>query len=111
MYGVAFTMCSIGLNLSLSNKNDAFIFFSSDEVDVIPCIQCQEGQNNEREDPFVIVNHKLGIRAWCIKPLFLFAYKKLVRSHREGKKDYNVSGIVIVLFCLGLIISDNFCNL
>lgn len=72
-----------------------FLSFSgSDEVDIIPCLHCQEGQNNEREDPIIVVNHKLGIKSWCIKPLFLFAYKKLMRSHKCGKKNCNLSGAV-----------------
>lgn len=69
--------------------------FSSDEVDIIPCLHCQEEQNNERDDPVIVVNHKLGIKSWCIKPLFLFAYKKLVRSHKCGEKNCNLSGTVL----------------
>ena len=69
-------------------------FFGSDEVDIIPCLHCQEGQNNEREDPIIVVNHKLGIKSWCVKPLFLFAYKKLMRSHKCGEKNCNLSGTV-----------------
>ena len=68
--------------------------FSSDEVDIIPCIHCHEEQNKEREDPFIIVNHKLGVKSWCIKPLFLFAYKKLMSSRKKGEKDCNVSGTI-----------------
>lgn len=67
-------------------------FFFSDEIDIIPCMHCQEEHNNEKEDPFIIVSHKLGIKSWCIKPLFLFAYNKLIRSRIKGKKDYNLSG-------------------
>lgn len=80
------------------------VFFSgSDEVDIIPCLHCQEKQNNEREDPIIVVNHKLGIKSWCIKPLFLFAYKKLMRSHKCGEKNCNLSGTVHY-FPLGIII-------
>lgn len=68
------------------------LFFFSDEIDIIPCMHCQEEHNNEKEDPFIIVSHKLGIKSWCIKPLFLFAYNKLIRSRIKGKKDYNLSG-------------------
>lgn len=78
--------------------------FSSDEVDIIPCLHCQEKQNNERDDPIIVVNHKLGIKSWCIKPLFLFAYKKLVRSHKCGEKNCNLSGTVLY-FPLGFIFS------
>lgn len=68
--------------------------FPSDEVDIIPCLHCQEEQNNEREDAIIVVNHKLGIKSWCIAPLFLYAYKKLMRNHKGGKKNCNLSGTV-----------------
>ena len=55
-------------------------------------MHCQEEHNDEKEDPFIIVSHKLGIKSWCIKPLFLFAYNKLIRSRIKGKKDCNLSG-------------------
>ena len=70
--------------------------FLSDEVDIIPGLLCQEEQRNEKEEPFIIVNHKLGVKSWCIKPLFLFAYNKLMRSCIKGKKDCNLSGIFFV---------------
>ena len=78
-------------------------FPGSDEVDIIPCLHCQEGQNNDGEDPMIVVNHKLGIKSWCIKPLFLFAYKKLMRSHKSREKNCNLSGTVHY-FPLGFII-------
>ena len=71
---------------------DFICFFFSDEIDIIPCMHCQEEHNDEKEDPFIIVSHKLGIKSWCIKPLFLFAYNKLIRSRIKGKKDCNLSG-------------------
>ena len=79
------------------------VLFSSDEVDIIPCLHCQEEQNNEIEDPIVVVNHKLGIKSWCTKPLFLFAYKKLMRSHTCREKNCYLSGTVYC-FPLGFII-------
>ena len=67
---------------------------SSDEVDVIPCLNCHEEQSNGIEEPVILVNHKLGIKSWCVKPLFLFAYKKLMKRSTEGEKDCSLSGVI-----------------
>ena len=64
----------------------------SDEVDVIPCLQCQEEQKTDG-DPIVVVHHKLGIKSWCVKHLYLFAYKKLLK----GKKDFPLTGTCLCL--------------
>jgi len=72
--------------------NQAFIDDPEiDEVDIVPCFHCQEEQRSEKEEPVIIVNHKLGIKSWCIKPLFLFAYNKFMRGRLKGKKDCNLS--------------------
>ncbi|XP_068693443.1 protein prenyltransferase alpha subunit repeat-containing protein 1-like isoform X2 [Montipora foliosa] len=72
--------------------NKAFIVDPDiDEVDIIPCLHCEGEQGSEKEDAFVVENHKLGIRSWCIKPLFLFSYNKLIRSRLKGRKDCNLT--------------------
>ena len=68
------------------------LLFFSDEVDIIPCFHCREEQESVKEGPIIVENHKLGMKSWCVKPLFLFAYKKLMRSHLKGRKDCNLSG-------------------
>ncbi|XP_073242726.1 protein prenyltransferase alpha subunit repeat-containing protein 1-like [Porites lutea] len=90
---MAATCCSVDLGEKLfCSLNQAFIVDPEiDEIDIIPCMHCQEEHNDEKEDPFIIVSHKLGIKSWCIKPLFLFAYNKLIRSRIKGKKDCNLS--------------------
>ncbi|XP_078369018.1 protein prenyltransferase alpha subunit repeat-containing protein 1-like [Oculina patagonica] len=90
---MAATCCSVAQpgESYFCSLNQAFICDPKiEEFDIIPCIHCQEEQNNEQEVPFIIVDHKLGIKSWCIKPLFLFAYEKLMRSHKE-EKDCNLS--------------------
>lgn len=72
--------------------NEAFITDPEiDEVDVIPCLDCYGKQNKETENPIVLVNHKLGIKSSCLRPLFLFAYEKLLGRRRERKRDYSLS--------------------
>ena len=72
--------------------------FFSDEVDVIPCFDCCGKQNKETEDFIILVNHKLGIKSCCLRPLFLFAYKMLLKRCREREKDCSLSGICYFFF-------------
>ena len=82
-----------------ATKYSAFAFFS-DEVDIIPCLHCQEEHESEKEGPVIVENHKLGIKSWCVKPLFLFAYNKLMRSRLKGRMDCNLSGIFFLYLFL-----------
>lgn len=72
--------------------NQAFISDPEiDEVDVIPCFDCCGKQNKETEDFIILVNHKLGIKSCCLRPLFLFAYKMLLKRCRQREKDCSLS--------------------
>ncbi|KAK2552892.1 Protein prenyltransferase alpha subunit repeat-containing protein 1 [Acropora cervicornis] len=84
------TCCSVDLGERLfCSINKAFIADPDiDEFDIIPCLHCQEEQGSQEENLLVLENHKLGVKSWCIKPLFLFAYNKLIRSRLKGRKHF-----------------------
>ncbi|XP_032224450.2 protein prenyltransferase alpha subunit repeat-containing protein 1 [Nematostella vectensis] len=61
--------------------NTAFIQDPAiDEVDFIFCPKCKEEQS---KDAMVVIGHKLGIRSWCIRPMYMYAYHRLLRKHRH----------------------------
>ena len=60
--------------------NVLLILFFSDEYDFLPIIEPAVNKN-----PFVVVDHKLGIQAWAVKILFQYAYEKLLRSNVSNR--------------------------
>ncbi|XP_029193206.2 protein prenyltransferase alpha subunit repeat-containing protein 1-like [Acropora millepora] len=87
------TCCSVDLGERLfCSINKAFIADPDiDEFDIIPCLHCQGEQGSQEENLLVLENHKLGVKSWCIKPLFLFAYNKLIRSRLKGRKHFSLT--------------------
>ena len=62
----------------------------SDEIDIIICPDCEREQN--KAGGLVIVEqHKLGVKSWGVRPLFLYSYRRLMRHWRGQARDYSLT--------------------
>ncbi|XP_031564585.1 protein prenyltransferase alpha subunit repeat-containing protein 1-like [Actinia tenebrosa] len=61
-----------------------------EEVDIIFCPQCKVNQEEKTICAMINEKHILGIRSWCVQPLYMYAYNKLLRARKhKGITCYN----------------------
>lgn len=63
----------------------------SDEIDVIICLECEK-EHNKTDGVVVVEKHKLGVRSWGVKALFLYSYERLMEHWRGQDRDCSLSG-------------------
>ena len=60
-------------------------------MDVIICPDCEK-ELHKAEGLVVVENHKLGVKSWGVKYLYLYTYKRLMEQWRQNDKDCSLSG-------------------